>query len=419
MTTTHFAAEDLMAWVDGEFAEAEAEGVEAHVAECAECAAVAARFRGMSEELGAWRVEEVPERVEAAVIERAGRGRTPLVTIRPSRMGHPRMWRVMRWGLGIGGAAVATLLLVTAPNWNARHSYAVQEQRTVAQSRQFDRLELANKPQPTPAEPAQASDEKSRAQFSGNLKTDRFSGGGLERLGEPASPAMPMIARAVSLTVRVRDVEAARPAVEAVLARHRGYAAQMNANSAEGSAHGFTASLRIPAAELGAALKELRGLGRVDNESQSGEEVTQQHQDLVARLKNARETEARMQAILEQRTGRISDVLDVEQEIARVRGEIENMEAEQAGLEHRVDFASVDLTLVEEYKAQFTAPDSAGTRARNAFVAGLRSAWETVLGLVLFCEEVGPAMVVWGLVLAVPVFFVWRRYRRMLAVGSR
>ena len=102
-----------------------------------------------------------------------------------------------------------------------------------------------------------------------------------------------------------------------------------------------------------------------------------------------------------------------------MRGEIESMEAEQAGLEHRVDFASVDLTLVEEYKAQFAAPDSVGTRVRNSFVAGIRSAWDTVLGTVLFCEEVGPAMVVWGVMLAVPVFFVWRRYRRMLVGGSR
>jgi hypothetical protein len=84
-----------------------------------------------------------------------------------------------------------------------------------------------------------------------------------------------------------------------------------------------------------------------------------------------------------------------------------------------VDFASVDLTLAEEYKAQFTAPDSVGTRLRNSFVAGLRSAWETVVGIVMFCEEVGPAMLVWGMMLAVPVFLVWRRYRRMLAVGSR
>src|SRR5208282_5513880 len=106
----------------------------------------------------------------------------------------------------------------------------------------------------------------------------------------------------------------------------------------------------IPAQELAAALGELKSLGRVQNETQSGEEVTQQHTDLAARLKNSRETEERLRAILEQRTGKIEDVLQVEEEIARVRGEIESMEAQQKALEHRVDFVTVDLQLVQEYR---------------------------------------------------------------------
>jgi Domain of unknown function (DUF4349) len=70
----------------------------------------------------------------------------------------------------------------------------------------------------------------------------------------------------------------------------------------------------------------------------------------VARLKNSRETELRLQTILTQRTGKIGDVLEVEREIARVRGEIEQLEAEQKSLEHRVEFATVDLSLTEEYQ---------------------------------------------------------------------
>ncbi len=179
---------------------------------------------------------------------------------------------------------------------------------------------------------------------------------------------------------------------------------------------GFTASLRIPAGEMAAALKEVRALGRVENESQNGEEVTQQHQDLVARLKNGRETEERLQAILLQRTGRVSDVLEVEEEIAQVRRRNREHGGGTGGAQgHRVDFASVDVTLSEEYKAQFGSPDSVGTRVRNAFVTGYRNAWDTVLGVVLFFEEYGPTMMVWGILLMVPGVWVWRRYRRMLA----
>ena len=154
----------------------------------------------------------------------------------------------------------------------------------------------------------------------------------------------------------------------------------------------------------------------MENESQSGEEVSQQHADLVARLKTARETEERFQAILQQRTGKISDVLEVEQNIARVRGEIESMEAEQKALEHRVDFASVEVQLTEEYKAQLGLPaDSVSTRMHNAFVAGYHNAAESVVGLVLFVEEYGPSLVLWLVILGLPIVVVWRRYKRVRA----
>jgi chromosome segregation ATPase len=157
-------------------------------------------------------------------------------------------------------------------------------------------------------------------------------------------------------------------------------------------------------------------LGRVDSESQSGEEVTQQHTDLLARLKTSRETEERFRAILAQRTGKLADVLQVEEEIARVRGDIERMEAEQKDLEHRVSFATVELQLTEEYRAQLNPPAaSVSTRIYNAFVKGYHDASETILGLVLFFAENGPTLLIWLAIFALPGILVWRRYRKALA----
>jgi len=122
-----------------------------------------------------------------------------------------------------------------------------------------------------------------------------------------------MIARTVSLSIVVKDFATARVSLDSILARHRGYAAQLTAATAEHAPRSLQASLRIPAPELASVLAELKSLGRVGNESQSGEEVTQQHTDLVARLQNSRETEERLRAILQQRTGKIEDVLQVEE----------------------------------------------------------------------------------------------------------
>jgi hypothetical protein len=223
-----------------------------------------------------------------------------------------------------------------------------------------------------------------------------------------------MIARAVSLSIIVKDFAASLASLDVILARHHGYSAQLNVSTPENAARGFSATLRIPSPELTLALGDLKTLGHVENETQSGEEVTQQHADLVARLKTSRGTEERMRAILQQRTGKISDVLEVEEQIARVRGEIESMEAEQKALEHRVDFATVELQLTEEYKAQLNSPAvSASTRIHNAFVAGYRNASETLLGIVLFFGEDGPSLLIWLVILGLPGVLVWRRYRRM------
>jgi hypothetical protein len=89
------------------------------------------------------------------------------------------------------------------------------------------------------------------------------------------------------------------------------------------------------------------------------------------------------------------------------------MEAEQKALEHRVDFASVEIQLSEEYKAQLSSPDSVSVRINNAFVAGYHNATETLLGFVLFFEEYGPSLVIWLVVLALPILLVWRRYKRL------
>jgi hypothetical protein len=228
----------------------------------------------------------------------------------------------------------------------------------------------------------------------------------------------PMIARTVSLSIVVKEFNAGRAALDAILARHNGYAAGLNVSTPQGSARTLQVSLRIPAPQLGAALAELKVLGRVEAETQNGEEVTQQHADLVARIKNDRE-EARLQDILRTRTGKVKDVLEVENEIARVRGEIEQMEAEQKTLEHRVDFATIDLKLAEEYKAQLSRPaPSAATQLRNSTINGFRNAFESLLALVLFLAESGPTLLLWALFLGFPAWLLWRRYRRSFAWGS-
>jgi type IV pilus assembly protein PilA len=229
----------------------------------------------------------------------------------------------------------------------------------------------------------------------------------------------PMIARRADLRLLVANLDDARQAMDRILAEHNGYMAQLSASAESGSQRTVVASLRVPANQLDGCLAQLKKLGRATHESRAGEEVTQQHIDLVARLKNSRNTEARLNGVLQQHGGPVKEILEVEKESARVRGEIEQMEAEQQTLEHRVNFSTIDLTLAEEYKAELTTPaPSVVMQLRNALVDGFRTAFQSLLALVLFFAESGPTLLLWLMILSIPAWLLWRRYQRSLATGS-
>jgi anti-sigma factor RsiW len=395
LVTTHpFAAEELMAFCDGELSTEETQVAEAHLAGCWECADKVRHFRETSQSVRVWNAPLVSKRIEEAVEEQlqtadSGRGGWGS----KGRFGRARRPRWRPWAIG-GASAVAALLLIAVIGTSAAHyllqagsapnpptSTSVEELATGVPSRAS-----AGAPQPSPP-------------------PDTASG---------TQTAAPLIARSVSMVVVAKDVAAARPTLDAILARYHGYASEMDVNTPADDAPSLKASLRIPVPNLDAAMRELRGLGRVASESESGEDVTQQHADLDQRLKTARDTEERLRSVLQQRTGSVSDVLQVEEEIARVRGDIESMEAEQTNLEHRVDFASIDLSVTVDYgPVSGSAPLS--VRVRNAFVAGYRNAIGTVVGISLFVVAYGLTILIWIAILGVPVVLLRRRYRRMRA----
>jgi hypothetical protein len=360
--TTHpVVPEELMAFLDGELSADRTQSVSTHIEQCPECQDVLHSLRNTTHSLASWTVLAAPtsvnfeDRLSAIAPNissktQSPRRLSPLVLLR-------RPWMLVPVSLIVVFGLWTATVRMRAPQ-NRFESYIgfpkqahpVPQQQEMAMKSEsgdtgLDLLESAgaashrdkfSSPYITKLPPSKSAPQ--------SAKTYR------KWLNENVSYLTEtMIARTVAISLVVKDFDASRKSLDAILVRHNGYAANLTVNTEQGAARSLTASLRIPAPQLAAAMNELESLGHVETESQNGEEVTQQHADLVARLKNSRETELRLQAILLQRTGKISDVLEVEQEIARVRGEIEQMEAEQKNLEHRVDFATIDLKFADEY----------------------------------------------------------------------
>jgi hypothetical protein len=358
------------------------------------------QFHQTSQSFYEWNAPPVSQRIDEAVEEQlqaADQGRGSRGPKARFRSAGKRRWRP--WAIA-GASAVATVLVLVVIGVSLSN---------------YSKLQLASE--------RKIAEFASQNEGSSSAGQSDYVAANAVGAPQPSPPpealegtqsAAPLIARSVTFVIVARDVDGARPALDAILAKYHGYASEIDVNTRADDAPSLKASLRIPIANLSSAMKDLRGLGRVASESESGEDVTQQHADLDQRLKTARDTEERFRTILQQRTGTVSDVLQVEEETARVRGDIESMEAEQTNLEHRVDFASIDLSLTENYgPVSGSAPLS--VRVRNAFVAGYRNAAGTVVGIFLFLVAYGLAILIWVAILGVPVILLRRRYRRMRA----
>jgi hypothetical protein len=138
--------------------------------------------------------------------------------------------------------------------------------------------------------------------------------------------------------------------------------------------------------------------------------VTAQYVDLEARLGNSRQTEQRLADLLRNRTGKLSDVLEVEQEISRVRGEIEQMEAERKNLSKQVSYATLSATITEDYKAELeVVPPSTPTRLANAAIDGYRSMVDGIVSLALFLLSTAPTLILWGGIIFLLCRLIWRK----------
>jgi hypothetical protein len=337
---------------------------------------------------------------------------------------NPRRWPMRVWG--VVGAALPILVIIglmlripRGPQMDMGTTWPRHElSRSVAKPTSpalsyYSYDSLGNLRSANP--PASGTAPQPGAGVLGKLQRNQ------QQTPDERGPAVngPMVIRTAELQVTTQDFDKARSSLDEILKRHHGYVGEMTVTGQTGAARSLTGTLRLPASQLDATLAEVKNLGRTEKESQGGEEVTQQYVDLEARLANGKNTEQRLTDILRQRTGKLSDVLAVETEISRVRGEIEEMEAERKTMKNQVDFATLTITLAEQYKADLKAvPPSTGAQLRNAAVEGYKSMVSEIIAILLWLLSAGPTLLLWVAILFIPARLIWKKLRPRFAQGT-
>jgi anti-sigma factor RsiW len=383
-----FNPEALMEYLDGELPAEQAAAVQAHVATCTGCQRLSVELRGVSRNLAQWQVEDPPATFEAPSPSRSWKGSS-----RPQGR-----WFTFKPSNPSAAFAIAAsgVVFVVAIGANLVSRYSLEP--LPAGSSAFGGAQTA--PRAGTSAPPLAAAEPGAATSAVAAKP-RVAGPGQPSASPIEVP--PSIARTARLRIRATDFETARPVVDRVVASTGGLVGRVDVSGSRGEVRTLTATLHIPAAQLDAAMATLKSIGRVVDEAQSGEDVTEQVVDVTARLANARHTEKRLTDLLQKRTGDLADVLAAEREIARVREAIERLDAQRQGLGRRVSYATLNLEIVEDPRATLNlGPRPLPGRFRDALVTGVTDATDTALGLMLLVIRVLPSLVLWGAVLYWP-----------------
>jgi len=246
--------------------------------------------------------------------------------------------------------------------------------------------------------------------LTGQPAPTSHAGGGGSSVGLEVAVASPLVIRTgtVTLSVRKRLLVGVFDKVSAAAELLGGFVAGSSSNLAAGFA-GSSLTVRVPSAQFATLVREVDGFGKVQAQSESGRDVTGTVVDLGARIRNLESEEAALRTLLS-RAGSIPAILQVQDQLFGVEGEVEQLAAQQASLVDHATFATLTVDLVP---LAVPAPKPKHPK-ENAFVRAihlaLHNSWVAVRGVLLAIGWAFPALVLGLLVLG-----GWRLRRRFVS----
>lgn len=207
----------------------------------------------------------------------------------------------------------------------------------------------------------------------------------------------------------VEDFATAEQRIPQLVAEHGGCLADMDVHRTQDRARSGRWVARIPVERFDAFVTSLDDIGVPVHRDQSAQDVTAEYIDLEARIANKKRLEERLLQLLEDRSGKLSEVIEVEHQLARVREEIETMQGRLRYLANRAELASVTISVREEDRFVPAQAPTFPERIADAWADSLASLRRVGEAVVIAAVAAAP----W-LILAVPVvlWYVFRRRHR-------
>lgn len=222
------------------------------------------------------------------------------------------------------------------------------------------------------------------------------------------------IIRNAELNLEANSPEETQQKISAIAESKGGFVIESTQSSSDVKAttrDTVTMTIRVPAAKFNETLEEIRKTAnRVIVETVKGQDVTEEFIDIEAQLKTKKALEEQFLEIMK-RSNSVEDALNVQRELANVRGEIEKIEGRKRFLENQASLSTIKIKL--QSPTAFSANSSGFFyQLKESIGNGFDAALSFILGLV----TVVIALLPFFLFIVLPIYFVlrylWRKRRK-------
>ncbi len=216
-----------------------------------------------------------------------------------------------------------------------------------------------------------------------------------------------MIIKNGEMTLLVADTDRALEQATDIAVNSGGYVVSSKTWN-NGDAKSATLTMGVPSDQFEAVQRQLRALAmKVESDTSSGQDVSDEYVDLQSRLTNLEATAARIREFLDKAT-KVSDALDVNQQLSDVEGQIEQIKGRMQYLKDRSAFSTMVVNLEPQRPTpapEVWQPGKTIQKAADSAGGLLRNLVDAVIWLIV---AYGPILIPLAIVLA----FVVRTQRK-------
>ena len=221
----------------------------------------------------------------------------------------------------------------------------------------------------------------------------------------PVEQTQRMIIRSGSMNLEVDNYNEAETKVTALVNGLAGYISGSTSNMTSAGKRQGTVTIKVPAEKFDELISKLGEIGEISSQNISSSDVTEEYIDLAARMKTQKELETRLVALLNDRTAKLSDVIEVEDKLSSVRQKIESTEGRMRYLRNQASYSTLALSIYEPSMLETSSGGGFFYEIGQGIKKGLEGFTEVLKGLIIFVIAFSPVLVFFLIVI-----FIIRKY---------